>query len=42
MPSQEEEIEGMLEQELWQADKYKVYRLEKEAENRAKMAQSGR
>jgi len=39
---EEEEVEDMLEQELWQPDKYKEYKAEKDAENRAKMAQSGR
>jgi len=39
---EEEEVEDMLENELWQPDKYKEYKAEKDAENRAKMAQSGR
>lgn len=39
---EEEEVEDMLEQELWLKDKFAVWKEEKEAEKRIKMAQSGR
>ena len=39
---QEEEVESMLEQELWKPELFKEYKAEKEAEKRAKMAESGR
>jgi len=39
---EEEEVEDMLEQELWVKDKFKVWKEEKEAEKRIKMASSGR
>ena len=32
----------MLEKELWQPDKFKVYKTKKDAEMRVKMAESGR
>lgn len=39
---EEEEVEDMMEQELWKPDLYKEYKTKKEAEMRVKMAQSGR
>jgi len=39
---EEEEIEDMLEQELWIAAKYKEYKDVKDAEMKAKMSESGR
>ena len=39
---EEEEVEEMLELELWQKDNFAVWKEEKEAEKRIKMAQSGR
>lgn len=39
---EEEEVEEMLELELWEKDKFAVWKEEKEAEKRIKMAQSGR
>jgi len=39
---EEDEIEDMLEQELWVADKYKEYKDVKDAEMKAKMSESGR
>merc|ERR1719422_813861 len=39
---EEEEIEDMLEEELWIKDKFKVWKEQKDAEMRIKMAQSGR
>lgn len=39
---EEEEVEDMLEQELWLKEKFAVWKEEKEAEKRIKMAQSGR
>lgn len=39
---EEEEVESMLEQELWKPELFKEYKAEKEAEKRAKMAESGR
>lgn len=39
---EEAEVEDMLEMELWQKDKFKVWKDEKDAEMRIKMAQSGR
>ena len=35
-------LEDMMELELWQKDKFKVWKAEKDAEMRIKMAQSGR
>lgn len=32
----------MLEKELWKDENYKVYKEEKDAENKAKMVESGR
>ena len=39
---EEEDIEVFLEEELWLKDKFKVWKGEKDAEMRVKMAQSGR
>ena len=39
---EEEEVEEMLELELWQKDNFAVWKEEKDAEKRIKMAQSGR
>jgi len=39
---EEEEVEDMLDQELWDKEKFKVWKIEKDAEMRVKMAQSGR
>ena len=39
---EDEELEEMLEMELWLKDKFKVWKAEKDAEMRIKMAQSGR
>ena len=39
---EEEEQEDMLEQQLWVKEKFAVWKEEKEAEKRIKMAQSGR
>ena len=39
---EEEELAEMLELELWLKDKFKVWKAEKDAEMRIKMAQSGR
>jgi hypothetical protein len=39
---EEEEQEDMLEQQLWIKEKFVVWKEEKEAEKRIKMAQSGR
>ena len=39
---EEEELEEMLELELWVKEKFKVWKAEKDAEQRIKMAQSGR
>ena len=39
---EDEEVEDMLEEELWKKDKFKVWKEEKDAEMRVKMAQSGR
>ena len=39
---EEEEQEDMLEQELWVKEKFVIWKEEKEAEKRIKMAQSGR
>jgi DnaJ family protein C protein 25 len=39
---EEDEIEEMLEQELWIPENYKVYKEDKDLEQRAKMADSGR
>lgn len=39
---EETEVEDMLELELWEKDKFKVWKDEKDAEMRIKMAQSGR
>lgn len=39
---EEDEIEEMMEQELWRPELYKEYKTKKEAEMRIKMAQSGR
>ena len=39
---EEEEIENMLEEELWEKEKFKVWKEEKDAEMRIKMASSGR
>jgi len=39
---EEEEVEDMLELELWEKDKFKAWKVEKDAEMRIKMAQSGR
>merc|ERR1712112_451733 len=39
---EDEEVEDMLEGELWIKDKFKVWKEEKDAEMRVKMAQSGR
>jgi len=39
---EEEEVEDMLEQELWVKEKFKEWKMAKDAEMRVKMAQSGR
>ena len=39
---EEDDIEVYLEEELWLKDKFKVWKEEKDAEMRVKMAQSGR
>lgn len=39
---EEDDVEDMLEQELWLKDKFATWKEEKEAEKRIKMAQSGR
>jgi len=39
---EEEEIEEMLELELWISENYNKYKEQKEAEQRAKLAESGR
>ena len=39
---EENDIRVFLEEELWLKDKFKVWKEEKEAEMRVKMAQSGR
>ena len=39
---EENDIEDFLEGELWVKDKFKVWKEEKDAEMRVKMAQSGR
>ena len=39
---EEDEVEDMLELELWEKDKFKVWKAEKDAEMRIKMATSGR
>jgi len=39
---EEDEIENMLSEELWDKDKFKIWKAEKDAEMRIKMAQSGR
>ena len=39
---EDEELEEMLELELWLKDKFKEWKAEKDAEMRIKMAQSGR
>ena len=39
---EETDIEIFLEEELWVKDKFKVWKEEKDAEMRVKMAQSGR
>ena len=39
---EENDIEVFLEEELWLKDKFKVWKEEKDAEMRVKMAQSGR
>ena len=39
---EEEEVEDMLEQELWVKEKFKEWKMAKDTEMRVKMAQSGR
>ena len=39
---EEDEVEDMLDRELWIKDNFKVWKEEKDAEMRIKMAQSGR
>ena len=39
---EDEQLEDMMELELWQKDKFKEWKAEKDAEMRIKMAQSGR
>ena len=39
---EDEQLEDMIELELWQKDKFKEWKAEKDAEMRIKMAQSGR
>ena len=39
---EEEDLQEMLELELWVKEKFKVWKAEKDAEQRIKMAQSGR
>ena len=38
----EDEVEDMLEKELWKPDNFKEYKTKKDAEMRVKMAESGR
>ena len=39
---EDEELEEMMDLELWLKEKFKVWKAEKDAEMRIKMAQSGR